>query len=361
MTEPLYAAVSPVFSVDGQREGDLARDCVRLEICEATDGLKTAELHLLAVGGGAPGPPGPMLHLGAGVVDFGKTLSIAVGATGQERTVFEGVISAIEAVFVDGEPPLIVVLAEDALMRLRMTRRMRTYRNVTDGDIASELASEHGLQADVGVDGPRYDVVQQLNQSDLAFLRERARLVQAELWCSQRTLHFCTRSNREGTTITLVQGNHLLRTRLAADLAHQRSSISVSGYDAEQKDVIDETAGADTIDSEIAGGITGARLVSRALGTAASHRVREAALTSTEANAWAKAEMLRRCRRFVTVDAVARGVPEMIVGSRARLEQVGAPFEGDGYYVTSVRHTYDLSNGLQTQFCAERATLNEVR
>ena len=39
------------------------------------------------------------------------------------------------------------------------------------------------------VDGPRYDVVQQLNQSDLAFLRERARLVQAELWCDGRTLH----------------------------------------------------------------------------------------------------------------------------------------------------------------------------
>ena len=361
MTEPLYAAISPVFTVDDTVEGDLARDCVRLEICEGTDGLKTAQVHLLGVGAGAPGPPGPMLHLGGGVVDFGKSLSIAVGPTGQQRTVFEGVISGIEADFVDGEPPLIVMFAEDPLMRLRMTRRMRTYRDVTDGDIASEIAAEHGLQADVEADGPRYDVVQQMNQSDLAFLRERARLVQAELWCSQRTLHFCTRQNRRGTAVTLVQGNHLLKVRVAADLAHQRSSVHVSGYDAAQQDVIDETAGPDTIDTEITGGVTGSRLVARALGASPTHRVREAALTSAEANAWARAEMLRRCRRFVTVDAVARGVPDLVVGTRARLEQVGAPFDGDGYYVTKVRHTYDLTLGLRTHFNAERPTLNEVQ
>ena len=44
-------------------------------------------------------------------------------------------------------------------MKLRMTRRMRTYTNVTDADIAQQLADEHGLQSDVDVDGPQYDVV----------------------------------------------------------------------------------------------------------------------------------------------------------------------------------------------------------
>ena len=101
-------------------------------------------------------------------------------------------------------------------MRLRMTRRMRTYTEVTDADIAQPIADEHGLQADVDVDGPRYDVVQQLNQSDLAFLRERARLVQAELWCTGRTLHFSSRPRRRGTELTLVRGNELLSVAAAA-------------------------------------------------------------------------------------------------------------------------------------------------
>ncbi len=70
--------------------------------------------------------------------------------------------------------------------------------------------------------------------------------------------------------------------------------------------------------------------------------------------------MLRRSRGFVTVAAVSRGVPDMVVGSLLRLELIGAPFEGDGYYVTRVCHTFDHVQGLRTRFEAERATVNEV-
>ena len=359
MTEPLYSAVAPVFTVGGALNRDLARDCVRLEISEGTDGLKTAQVQFLGVGAGSSGPS-ELMHLSSDSVDFGKSFSVAIGAADQQRTVFDGTVSGVEVLYADGEPPLVVVFAEDALMRMRMTRRMRTYRDVTDADIAQEVAKLHVLDADVEADGPRYDVVQQMNQSDLAFLRERARLVQAELWCTDRTLHFRTRPNRQGTALTLVQGNHLISARVAADLAHQRSSVVVSGYDASQKAVIDEEAGADTVNAEISGGVTGAKLVSQALGDSVTHRVREAALTSPEASAWAKAEMLRRSRRFVTVSATARGVPDMVVGSRLRLESIGRQFDGDGYYVTHVRHTYDLTKGLRTHFNAERPTLNEV-
>jgi predicted nucleic acid-binding Zn ribbon protein len=48
------------------------------------------------------------------------------------------------------------------------------------------------------------------------------------------------------------------------------------------------------------------------------------------------------------------------VGSRVTLSRVGPPFEGGGYYVTQLRHSYDLVRGLRTRFEAERATVNEV-
>ena len=360
MTEPMVAPAGPVFSVDGQRVPSMARDCVRLEIEEGVEGLRTLRLHLFATGTGATGPQDRMIWLDGGVVDFGKRLVVSVGPDTNQRTVFDGTISAIEAVFDDGQTPLVVLMAEDALMRLRMTRRMRSYHQVTDADIASALAGEHGLQAQVDVDGPEYDVVQQLNQSDLAFLRERARLVQAELWCEGRTLHMSSRPRRSGTQLTLVQGNHLLSVRLCADLAHQRSDVVVTGYDAAAADVIDERAAADTIEAEISAGRTGPEIVQQALGAATTLRVRETALTGDEASAWARAEMLRRARRFVTVTGATRGTPDMVVGSKLTLQDVGAPFEGSGYYVTRVRHTVDLVHGLRTCFEAERATVNEV-
>jgi phage protein D len=360
MTEAPFAVVAPVFTVDGELVRELARDCIRLDICEGTEGLRTLQAHFLAVGAGALGPQDRLMHLDGSTVDLGQELKVALGPTSMQRFVFDGQVSGVELLLGDGDPPVVVVHAEDALMRLRMTRRTRTYTEVTDADIAEDLAHAHGLQSDAEADGPRYDVVQQANQSDLAFLRERARLVQAEPWCTGRTLHFCTRPNRQGTELTLVRGSELLSARLAADLALQRSEVVVTGWDAGSKELIDERAGPDVVEAEVTGGRTGARLVARALGSSTTLRVRDAALTSQEANAWARAEMLRRGRSFVIMTGTTNGTPDLMVGSRLALQLVGEPFEGRGYYVTSMRHTFDLTRGFRTRFEAERATLNEV-
>ncbi|GAA1032659.1 hypothetical protein GCM10009557_31880 [Virgisporangium ochraceum] len=360
MIEAPLAVVSPVFTVDGELMRELARDCIRLEVCEGVEGLRRMEACLLATGAGALGPPGDLLHLDGGTIDLGRALRVAIGPEHQQRYVFDGRVSAIELSLGDADPPHVTVFAEDALMGLRMTRRMRTYRDRTDAEIAAEIAREHGLRSDTDVTGPRYDVVQQLNQSDLAFLRERARLIQAEIWCTGRTLHFRSRPARTGSEVTLVRGGDLIAARMTADLAHQRSEVVVTGYDAEQREVIDERAGADVLEAEVTGGRLGARLVERALGASTTLRVREAALNSAEAGAWARAEMLRRGRRFVTVCGTTNGTPDLMVGSRLTLRRVGKPFDGPGYYVTHVRHSFDLKRGFRTRFDAERATLNEV-
>jgi phage protein D len=98
----------------------------------------------------------------------------------------------------------------------------------------------------------------------------------------------------------------------------------------------------------------------RAFGERVSHRVRDVPLTDDEARGWARAEMLRRARGFVTAAGTTNGTPDMVVGSRLSLDRVGKPFTGGGYYVTRVRHSYDRSNGYRTHFEAERATVNEA-
>ncbi|MEV2227880.1 contractile injection system protein, VgrG/Pvc8 family [Streptomyces phaeochromogenes] len=360
MTEAPVATVSPVFEVGGSVVKDLARDCVRLEVAEGVEGLRTLRAHYLAVGSGAKGAHDRLLHLDGGTVGLGSALRVALGPETRQRFVFDGVVSALELILGDGEPPLVTVHAEDALMRLRMARRTRSYRDTTDAELAEAVAREHGLSADTDAPGPRYDVVQQLNQSDLAFLRERARLLQAELWATGRTLHFRARGSRAVTPQTLVHGSELLAVRFAADLAHQRSEIVVTGYDAEQRVGIEERAGPEVVETETTGGRTGPRLLRGALGPSTGIRVRETALTREEAEAWARAEMLRRGRRFVTAAGTTNGSPDLLVGSRLTLRGVGRPFEGEGYYVTRIRHSFDYEHGFRTRFDAERSSLNEV-
>ncbi len=100
-------------------------------------------------------------------------------------------------------------------------------------------------------------------------------------------------------------------------------------------------------------------MLERAFGERVSYRVRENPLSDGEARDWARAEMLRRSRAFVTVTGTTRGTPALAVGSKLTLERVGAPFEGGGYYATWVCHSYDLTSGYRTHFRAERGTVNE--
>jgi phage protein D len=356
----LFLSKAPIFKVAGNVAGELARDVSRLEISEATDGLKTMVLRLVGEGPKDNAAEEEQLYLDGQTVDFGKDIEVSMGPSDNARIVFKGAISAIEACFTEGGDPHVTVFAEDKLMSLRMKRRMKTWENVTDADIASAIASDNGLTADTAATGPTYKVVQQWNQSDLAFLRERARLIQAEVWFEADKLCFKTRGNRTAPALTLVQGRDLIDVRVRADLAHQRTKVVSSGFDASARDVISEASGSDAIDAEISGGRTGPSVLSHAFGDRVSYRVRETPLASGEATAWARADMLRRSRGFVTAIGTTDGTADMVVGSRLNLDRVGGPFNGDGYYVVQLTHTYDLTNGFRTHFEAQRATINEA-
>lgn len=355
---PLLAATAPVLKMDGTVQADLARDLLRLDIEETTGGLRTLVAHVVGSASRENPTSDVVEYLDGQVVDFGKRLEVSVGPPGNERVVFAGLVSAIEVSFEEGDVPHVTVRAEDELMKLRMSQRSATYRNVSDGDVARTIAGRHGLTPDIAADGPTYDVVQQVNQSDLAFLRERARMVEAEVWAFDGTLHFATRDQRVGTAVTLTRGNELQSVSVRADLAHQCSRVHICGYDARQREAIDAEAPASTVQAEIAGGRTGPETLSRAFGDLEGRSVRDVPLAQAEAQAFAKAEMLRRSRRFVTVCGTTTGTPQLVVGSRVTLARCGRPFDGDGYYVTYVHHMFDLARGLRASFEAERPTLS---
>ncbi|ODS25054.1 hypothetical protein AB835_00680 [Candidatus Endobugula sertula] len=359
MTSALFISSSPVFTVDGEDKGELARDLVFLQCEESIDGLKNLQARFVAIGPQSGAEEQGLLYMDGRILDFGKRLQVAIGPLDGQRTIFEGFISALEIHYQEGEEPELCLYAEDQLMDLRMTRRMKTYEDMSDADIAEEIATEHGLSADVAAEGPTYDRIQQMNMSDLAFLRERARLLQADVWTDGSTLFFKTRDQRDGPLSTLVRGNDVITVSACADLAHQRTSVKVSGYDANSREVIEEEAAEDVVRGELTGGRSGPQILQSAFGERVSHRVREVPLQASEASDWARAEMLRRSRQFVQVNGITSGHPDLIVGSQVRLERMGSVFEGDGYYVTQVRHTYDLQSGHRTQFNAEKASVGD--
>lgn len=359
MTETaLYTTHAPAISVGGTERGELARDLLRLDIEESTEGLRTMVCRLHAIGPTSNAGDGDLQYLDGSVIDFGSAITVDFGPPGDTHKIFDGTVSAIELCLEDGGSAHVAIYAEDALMGLRMTRRSKTYEQSSDADVVAAVAREHGLGSSADAPGPTYPVVQQWNQSDLAFLRDRAAMVQAELWADGSTIHFATRSNRTAPAVTLVHGNGLLSASIRADVAHQRTAVTVSGYDFDTHETVEHEAGDSVIKREISGGTTGIDVLAKVFDSAVTMRTRDAPVNADEAKSWAEAEMLRRARGFVTVEGLTAGTAQLTVGSKLKLERAGVPFSGEGYYTTWVHHSYDRATGPRTRFMAERATVS---
>lgn len=361
MTEAIaiagFYAARPTLEIEGRAVPALSDGIRALLVEEDASGLYRAEISV--ENWGAKDGSVDYLYFDRGDVDFGHRIAITIGSGDAEARVFEGRIMALEAHYPEGAPPQLVILAEDRLQDLRMTRRTRTFEDVSDADVFRTIASDHGLSADVELEGPTHRVLAQLNQSDLAFLRSRAQAVGAELWVEQDRLQAKPRSARGDDVIELVYRRRLLQFSALADLATQRSSLSVTGWDVSSKSKIEESATSAVLGSELGEDEAGGDLVRSVLGEREERIVHTVPFSSDEAQAMAKARYRAVSRRFVTGRALAEGDGRIRAGARVRLAGLGGLFDGD-YSVAAVRHEYGLEAGLRTRFVVERPGIGRV-
>jgi phage protein D len=354
-TPALYAA-RPALELDERDQPELAGGVLSLFVEETTQGLARCEVTFGNWGSADGGVD--YLHLDRQLLDFGTALRIRLGEGDRAATVFDGRIAGLEAHYPETRPPELVALAEDRLQDLRMTRRTRAFEDLTDGEVIERVASDHGLRSEVDVDGPTRQLIAQVNQSDLAFVRERAQAVDAEIWAEGATLHAQARSRRDAGTVSLTYGKALRELSVLADVATQRTSVSVTGWDVDAKDPIEHEATASAIQPELNGDAGGAALLEQAFGARPERLVHTVPLTGQEAQALADARFRMQARRFVTASGTVEGDGRVRVGATLELLGLGPLFSGP-YYAVEVRHAFDSRLGFLTHFRAERAGLAE--
>jgi len=343
-------AVRPTFLVDNQAEASLAEEVQHLEIREETQGLYRCEAAF--ANWGTRGGRTDFLYFDRTTLDFGKAFKVTRDAS----TLFDGRIMALEASFNEGAPPDLTVLAEDRFQDLRMTRRTRVFADASDADIFSQIAGDHSLTPDIHVSGPTHKCVAQLNLSDLAFLRERARALDAELWLEGTTLHVATNAVRRSTPLELNHGHELRAFTVIADLAHQRTGVFASGWDVAGKSAIQHDADDSTISGELNGDESGVSILAAKIGERKESLVHTVPGSTSEAQAIAESHFKHSARRFVVGRGVAETQAGLRVGAVVNLKNLGPLFSGN-YYVVEVRHRFDSAKGLRTEFTAERAGL----
>lgn len=350
----IYVA-RPAILVDGQAQPSLDALLQAMELREDEMGLASLELRYMNTTISAEGSADFAFESSSSLLSLGRRLELKLGDENNPTSMFTGLISGIELVMQANQQPELVVLAEDSLQRARLARRTQVYRDLTVGDLVQQVASRLGLRARVDGLNQQFSVLVQLNESDLAFVRRVLASQDAQLHMDGNEMVVVPRHDRRESQVTLEFGSQLLSISALADLAHQVSEVTASGWDVANGQTV-SVSNSGAADLGPGSGQQGSEILRNAFSTRAEHLGSVAVADEPEATALANAHFSRRARRFVRVKGTAEGNPNLRVGSHVTLNRLGPRFDNT-YYVCSVRHRFDLREGYRTDFEAECAYL----
>ena len=354
LSQTAIFSARPAIHIAGQPDQRVAAQLTSMRMEESEGGMSTLELHLsdwVATGNG-----GAELAFDAqSALRLGADLQVGTGDAAAPVEIFRGKVSAIEMVCNYGQPPELVVLAEDALTGARRTRRSKVYAAMAPSDVFRTVAADLGLLPTVsGLGAPTATWVQ-LNETDLGFLRRLAARVDADLQVNGTALTVTPRQDVQRGTIDLTLNSQLARVRISADLADQVTGTTSAGWNPQQGSPVSGSASAMTHGGP-GSGTSGVDLA-RALFEVRSEHVGAIVVSSDdEAQAVAEAALDQRARRFVRAQGTAEGNARMRVGAHVRLSGVSVQFDNT-YYLVQACHLFDMQQGYRTEFRGECAYL----
>jgi uncharacterized protein involved in type VI secretion and phage assembly len=288
---------------------------------------------------------------------IGSTVTIKMTPPGgSPKTLIKGEITGFEAEY-DATRLRTILRGYDLSHRLHRGRQTHTYKNVTDSDIARQVANRAGLPVGkIDSTSVTFDHVSQANQSDWDFLKSRAREIGYEMGMENGKFYFRQPLQASGAPQTgdyqnhtdplqLVFGDDLLEFRPRVTSAEQVSTIKVRGWDPDQKQAVIGSATAGTV---AAGLKDDPKKLASAFGgptyTAVNRPLPKQPMVDGAASSIA--EIISGA--FAEADGVAMGNPNLTAGSTVSVGVVGDHFEGK-YTLSGARHVFG-ENGYRTHF-----------
>lgn len=295
--------------------------------------------------------------LDTGPFDIAKEVEIA--ASGDEEgneviPLLKGEVTALEPEFNTGMNAELVVRGYDKSHRLYRETRSKSYLNVKDSDLAEEIAQKVGLQAEVEATSVVYDHLYQHNQSDLAFLMQRAWRIGYECFVDDGKLHFRKPVN-QGQDISLTWGQELLSFFPRMTVAEQVKRVVVRGWDIERQKPIVGQAESGVLYPKIKERKDGAAWAATIAGESKLVIVDQPVASQSEADLLAKARLDELSGAFIEAEGTASRCPAIRAGKTVELLGLGARMSGV-YLVTQATHRYGHA-GLSTTFTV-RGTRN---
>lgn len=291
----------------------------------------------------------PHLHwIDADSLAPGKAVKVSARSDKDEKLIFDGEIVELEPNFYPSTQ-ILTVRAFDRLHRLSRGQHLRSFQNVADGDLVKKLAQEVGLKAKSAPTSQVHHYVFQNNQTNLAFLRERAAALGYLLYVQGDTLYF-EPPKPSGQPIALEWGVNLSEFRPRMTTVGQSGEVTVRGWDPASRQEIVGHARTGQGTPQVGEKQSGGDLAHEAFHVEAqSQGVIRPVRTQAEADTMARALLNQQTSRFIEAEGTGAGNPAVVAGCSVQVSAVGTRFSGT-YFITSTTHVYAAQSGYITHF-----------
>jgi phage protein D len=282
-------------------------------------------------------------------LDPGKGIKLSARpAEGEEQPLFDGEIVELEPEFGSAATHM-VLRAFDRLHRLSRGRFVRSFLNVTDGDLVQKIAKELGLRAQVGPTSQVHPYVFQNNETNLDFLRGRAAALGYTLFVHEKTLHFDSPKS-EGDPVELKWPDTLKEFRPRLTTVDQVTTSTVRGWDpATRQEILGQIKNGNGL-PQVGEQRKPGQLAQDAFGLEAPFLTADRPVRNqAAAERLAQAVVDRFSGRFLAAEGRCTGNSKIVAGTAIKLVHVGERFGGT-YLVSSARHVSGRETGYLTYF-----------
>ncbi len=278
---------------------------------------------------------------------LGTKIKVVARVQKNEETVFDGEIVEIEPRYTQATQQL-RLRAFDRLHRLARGTHTRSFQNVSDMDLVKKLAGEAGMSAKVQAGGVVHPYVLQHNQTNLAFLRERASRLGMILYADGNNLH--CEPLKGDTPITLTWGDNLYEFLPRLTSMKQTSKHTVRSWDPQQKRAVVGQATKGRGKAQVAEGTQSEQVAQQAFNMPADE-TSSTLIVRDQGYAAAIAEAQRNvtAEHLLEARGTSAGYPRLTAGNILSVRNVGQRFSGE-YVASSVRHLYRNGEGYSTEF-----------
>jgi Rhs element Vgr protein len=273
----------------------------------------------------------------------GSEIEILAGKSGEEVSLFKGIVIKQSLKIRDHTAPQLVVECKHKAEKMAVGRKSMYYFDQKDSDIFSTLIGNSGLSADTDDTTVTHKQIIQFNSTDWDFMLSRADANGKFIFTNDDTVKVKA-PDFSGTAVCSLQfGATILEFDAEMDARHQYSAIKSYAWDAAQQSIVQKdgadpglTEPGDFSSSDLAG----------VLGLS-EFQLKNIGIVETEAQAWADALNLKTKMAKTSGRAKCEGIGNINPGDKVTLAGVGNRYNGD-VYVTGVRQEFDMTHGWKT-------------